>query len=477
MHSLKAKKADMLPLCKFLKDAVVVGVVRGDDSTGMFQVQKNMTVREYKLPYSGEVFAMHHQAQTFMNEADECMLTVGHHRAATRGGVSQQNCHPFEYYDNDRHVIGVHNGFVNGMPWKEDGYDFQVDSDWLYYRIFRDGAPKAIGSMTGAMALAWYENDGKLRLYSNGARSLFWAYMKDQECMVFASEHGMLWWLAGDEQRANIDLDTTIFYPEPDVIYVFDPDNVRNFEKIPIEKPAATNVVHRNGHVRAASDNTEYKAKIVEDGYPNRPLKSFQNFTMNYFPGPVRDMGAKPGARLEFFVGKIYKNRTGNSNVVGEVLINDEPVYALLPYVSDALVENLELIEKDNKACVEATVVGSVGIYYEGKEHQGLILNNVSITIGDKSLLRNKEEQFSLPRSEIALLPGPNGSKLTPAAFGTMASGGCQSCGKPLSPQMAVDGEIDWIGGDVGKPSPVCVGCMHQMSGSLPVNPMDLHDV
>ena len=478
MHSTKAPKKDMLPLCKFMQDAVIVGVVRGDDSTGMFQVEKDRTVRCFKLPYSGEIFAQHQQARAIMNDADDSIITVGHHRAATRGAVSPENCHPFEHYDDDRHVIGVHNGFVNGMPWKQDGIDFQVDSDWLYYRIFRDGGAKAIGSMNGAMALAWYENDGRLRLYSNGHRSLYWAFMKDQDAMLFASEHGMLWWLAGDESRAGIDLDPTIFYPQDNFIYAFDPDNIRNPEKIPLEKPAA-----KSTHVRGAKDNTvvmDLRHDIIEgdSAVPLRPTRSFQNFPMNYLASAIKERGGVPDRRVEFLISNIYcRPNRSEGNVVGIIEIGQETVYALIPNCTETMIENMELAKADSKSRITAAICGIVDIYHDSKQHPGFILKNVSITLGDTSKLPAEDDgSYAEIVLDWLVVPGPRGDKISRGRFVELTQGFCDGCGNNITPQMAIDGQVAWINTDT-EPSAVCADCLARMSGSVDVpNAGVLHD-
>lgn len=196
------------------------------------------------FPLEGGMFADTKRARTMINAVDTSRCTIMHHRKqAATGSVNFENSHPFEHSDTERYLVGVHNGSLTGTPSKYDGIDFDVDSDYALYRIFKDGI-EAFKDIQGSYAFVWYENDGNLRIACNGERELSIAFVHKKNSMLIASEPSMLYWLA---ERNNIKIDD-ILQPDKFKLLTFDLEgDLRDFTDDAISKPVYRTTSHVQG--------------------------------------------------------------------------------------------------------------------------------------------------------------------------------------------------------------------------------------
>ena len=180
----------------FMANAMVTGVVRGWDGTGGFWIDRELKSSVRKAPNPGPIFfASGPQGKELCQAATRALVVVGHHRAATKGQISWATTHPFEHGGKKDYVIGVHNGHVYSYKYKEDEREFDVDSDWVMYRLWKQGV-EAYKDFGGAFALVYYDRTtNSVYMSSNGDRPLSIAYVKDQDAICFASERDMLKWL------------------------------------------------------------------------------------------------------------------------------------------------------------------------------------------------------------------------------------------------------------------------------------------
>lgn len=223
-------------LTKFFGEACIVGSLRGTDSTGLFQIDYENNIYTQKAPISGVYFAQMKDASSYIVDAGDSRVTIGHHRLATHGSVCYDNAHPFTIYrDDGNYLVGVHNGVMGKYKTKEDDRTFEVDSEWALYRITRDGldAFKDFDS-SASFVFAYFDSFyNKFYLAANGARSIAFGFVKNADIMVMASERGMLEWLA---ERNNLDLEG-VQVIKANVLLEFPKQDLRSFTSTSIEKP------------------------------------------------------------------------------------------------------------------------------------------------------------------------------------------------------------------------------------------------
>lgn len=223
LFTLNSKKARPIKADDFMRDAFLASQVRGTDGAGLFQVDFDGKIRWNKAGQCATKFLESEETKRNLVAANTHPITVGHVRAATSGGVSTQNTHPFQINREDgSYVIGVHNGTVAGWRYREDASECSLDSEWIYHMIAKYGFD-AFKRIDGAFALVWYDTNepGKVFMTRNKERPLHYMITEDRETIFGASEPGMLGWCT---QRNGFypKSGESCFYLEPDKIYAFD---------------------------------------------------------------------------------------------------------------------------------------------------------------------------------------------------------------------------------------------------------------
>jgi len=164
-----------------------VDALRGDDSTGVFGVNKHGNVDYAKTVGDTHVMMNSPEYREFkQNIFSDFQMVVGHNRKATRGFVTDENAHPFV----EDTTILVHNGtLINHSKLTKETVD--VDSHAILHSIVERGYEETLKDIEGAFTLAWYDTKDKtLRVIRNKERPLFIA--NTAGAWYFASEKEML---------------------------------------------------------------------------------------------------------------------------------------------------------------------------------------------------------------------------------------------------------------------------------------------
>ena len=226
-------------LADYVQQATLVGSLRGMDSVG-YAAREQSSNRDaiLKLPISGPQMFAHPMMLSVKEAARSASIFIGHNRAATKGQVNFDNCHPFKHAKKDGtgDIIGVHNGTLLDFHWgakTEKRDEFNVDSDWLYYQLAQYG-DEAFKKFDGSYALAYIESGkNQLSLVRGKDRSLAFAYVEGHPALLFASELKMLLWLA---DRLEIPIEGTGFEMREGYRISFDIEDPRKQEVTELPK-------------------------------------------------------------------------------------------------------------------------------------------------------------------------------------------------------------------------------------------------
>ncbi len=238
------------PAAKYIKDSFLAGQVRGVDSSGLLQIDNKGNLLSHRLPVAGSMFLQDGTADKMVSDADDAWATFGHNRHATTGGKTYRAAHPFTMYDDqgDAAFCGMHNGTLTG--WDQSKY--VSDTQWAMYKLQKDGVT-AVNTMNGAYAFFWVdsqEDPNIINFIRNKERPMHMGFVKDKKIAVFASEPGMLYWLA---QRNDITLEEeSVLCLNENTHYQFNIKDARKYTTTEIVRPATTNA---SSHHRPAGAN------------------------------------------------------------------------------------------------------------------------------------------------------------------------------------------------------------------------------
>jgi len=434
-----------------MKQGCISGIFRGEDSTGLVQISRKFDSRVLKMPFDGYIFAQQKKVKQAFDNVDSNFATIVHHRAATHGTVSMDNCHPFEHKAGERYVVGVHNGTIHTFSRNEDGKSFDVDSDWLYHRIARDGAMKALGSLSGgSYALVWAEKPSdKIFMAVNEQRPLAFAFVRGLNAMVLASEHAHLWYLAW---RNGIEVEQ-IMYPAVDTIYEFDPKgDLRDYKTHDIEK-----IKYKPPAYSAPSYSSAPPVNQVVRQHGVNEIRDVYGAASN-----LNEMGFNPGEELEFVLHRklAMANRATETYALFGEVINPRAVVekAVINGATSNVIENMT---KSKLIMVKALGTREITDRTTGKVvDKFVICSTPSCDIEDDSgeQLANVEDENSDP-----FVIGPRGNPVTKEEWERLTSRGCSHCGERFHVEEA--GTIVWTSsGD----SPVCAQCIQWWNNQYP---------
>lgn len=266
----KSTATNKTPLAKFIEEGFIVNSVRGMDSSGIVQISHKNDPYMHKQALPGPQYIDTKAAKAFFADVANSPLTLCHVRAATAGRVTADNAHPFLVpAQNDKRIIGVHNGTLNSWRGKEEAAKYDVDSEWGLSRIGKYGK-NAFEMIDGAFVFAWWDENhpGKMFVARNKDRPFWFLFNKDKSAMLFASEPGMITWLA---ERHSMEVEDTVYSAEEMKLYTFDYSGKEitwTKEEIPAYKYSAGSTATTNGNDwRSRRQNHGYNSCGVGDDW------------------------------------------------------------------------------------------------------------------------------------------------------------------------------------------------------------------
>lgn len=172
--------------------------LRGVDGTGIFfNDNKGKTaVRKFLGKASDVVYSAPYDLME-KNLVKFSTFVIGHNRAATKGGLTLANTHPFKHGT----ITGVHNGTLYNH---KSMADVENDSEAIYINIANKGIQDTVNTMFGAYALVWHnKKDGTINVLRNKERPLH--IIETAFNYIICSELGMGEWIALRNKETIID--------------------------------------------------------------------------------------------------------------------------------------------------------------------------------------------------------------------------------------------------------------------------------
>jgi predicted glutamine amidotransferase len=173
-----------------LLDLAMLSTLRGTDGAGMVAVKEKDGIDWMKSHANILHLMQDNKWDAFEESLRKSLIAFGHARAATRGGISTDNSHPFV----KDHIALVHNGTLDYSYWNTLNKDYKafVDSHTICQALADEpNAVKVLEDLKGAYALIWNnERTNTLNVARNTERPLFW--LRTEDHIYFASERDMI---------------------------------------------------------------------------------------------------------------------------------------------------------------------------------------------------------------------------------------------------------------------------------------------
>lgn len=216
----------------FIKQSLITNSLRGTDGSGFCVVDEDLTMQYYKRPLPGWDLVQLLPTASILASVKSPLFGLIHNRAGTNGGNKIETSHPVNY----KHITLIHNGVVSQLHSLGASWDTH-DSTAIAMALADKPEKEALELLVGAYALMWYNaNDNTLNVARNEQRPLYIGAIKKSKSLLFASEDGMLAWLA---ERNNIVLrDITEMLPGTHLKISKDPNIKNHVSKFKINIPA-----------------------------------------------------------------------------------------------------------------------------------------------------------------------------------------------------------------------------------------------
>lgn len=430
----------------------------------------------YKKAMPGPDFIQMDMYESMMDTVGDAVVVMGHNRAKTHGDAIDKHTHPFYYGD----IVLAHNGTLTGKG-NLDEYNLGIrnDSANIAFNMDKMGEDKALAGLDGSFALTWFNlKDGTFNFARNEDRPIFYAKIKGEDTMLYASEPLFLKAVAA---RNEIELEP-MFYPVPFTHIKFKfPDfskpTITKFEKYTYRFQGGTGYVgagHVHRHGQAYGRDTEEDVKDWRD-------EGKRYGAGNKTKGHLKDLyeaGFKPDEEeiMTFTHYTPYKSGKSKKGSIWGTIYRGDKAYS-------AQILNQEQAEYEQLGKAFAYHKVEICSLQLQDDKCVLIVRHVSgVTPGENiSLKKGKStDKVTIPEPKTAALPpvlanqlasktsatdmranychGPYGTPVPEAAYLNLVSDGCAGCGSKPNVAPDRDEEVLWTSSTRDR-KPICKAC------------------
>lgn len=263
-----------------IRDLGFISEMGGTDGAGIYQVRSHKFTKwtpDDELMYK----SWSTWSQVVTNEIDRkeyrdllnntfVDVVIGHVRASTKGGITDDNAHPFVFPN----LVGVHNGTLKDQKYIHDKE--KTDSELMFKDISERGVQAVLTELDrdSAFAIVMYNKiDKKVYFARNELRPLCFAFLEDREVMYWASEPGMLKFVLdryGQTYKVfNLKVNTVVKVYANDIkSHKIKDDPLKLFElHCKLDRPLPTNIQKmRDEAERKKKEEEEKAAKVLTQG-------------------------------------------------------------------------------------------------------------------------------------------------------------------------------------------------------------------
>jgi hypothetical protein len=479
---------------KFFINALLAGVVRGDDGTGAFFVPHDGegSADWAKQGSHASDFLACDKAQErlgYGKNFDRYRAVIGHNRSATVGKVSTENAHPFQ----EGPITLVHNGTLHNtidLPkGRTDLKGVDVDSHIITHNLATHDAEEVISKLDGAFTLIWHDaRDQSVNIVRNDKRPIHIMQVGCEKTLLIASEAEMLSWLvARSSFRAG-----PIYYPEPGQWLKFTKEHgiVPAVKKVSLYAPKYggyygksrgyyggyggygdyweddTDHPWYNGRGRAyspaesgATGDSKGKAATSETGATTRPQVKLPIKARKL----LDTVALMPEDKLRFHVVGIQRVLgTGYANVIGRLVDLNRP----------GIIHGMKLLDTENALGQTWTVhpiVPKVLSGTGGSRNELLVCNLLTkrVTFTTEPLPSSTssrdvptDDDVDYDYTDVPFMD-MQGTLITYAEWLEKVSCGCKYCREVPDPEFADDMAWDPSG------EPICADCRWDLEGEV----------
>lgn len=225
-----------------VKDLLTVSTLRGEDGTGVLQGKAENWFGVQRIDYVIEKMAAqalyykwyHARAKEgnrriLSNISDNFVCC--HVRAATKGYVTDDNAHPFEF----EKLVGMHNGTLRDKKYEDKD---KTDSELMFKDMDERGIIPVLEQLDPWSAYAcviFSKEDGTISFVRNDQRTLYYSVHETRAVMYWASEIWMLKEMAArNTEKLYKDKDgNDVFYFKPNILYTLHPQELKAKDAFP----------------------------------------------------------------------------------------------------------------------------------------------------------------------------------------------------------------------------------------------------
>ena len=309
-------------IADFIAQCVYVGGVRGRDSTGIFTIsRKDHRIAVTKAAVDGSMFIDQHSVSNHLKDVTNNIACVVHHRKASKGAIIQKNAHPFR----EGPITLVHNGGVFAHRQLGTGNTCDVDSQGIAVALGQVSKSAVLEELSGSYVLIWHDSrDNTINIAKNDERPLAIAAVTGENTVLFASEVGMLKWLA---ERNSISI-KEVFYPKSNVLFSWDLNKdkdelkVTKYDRLDYEPKKASytwpdqqgvyNNRNRNGNTQEVTFPAK-KSGTAGGAHQTTPINPNIS-TKEQIGEKLLELGLKRGERVRFLSTDFDRYRSKSSS-------------------------------------------------------------------------------------------------------------------------------------------------------------------